>query len=394
MRNESKDLNERIATEVDILRILLVGNYAPDKQESMLRFAALLERELMLRGHEVTLSQPASLVGQIKWINSGIRKWLGYVDKFVFYPFKLSSIKTNFDVVHICDHSNAMYAKYLVDVAHVVTCHDVLAIRSALGEIPENPVSAIGRRFQALILAGLKIAQRIVCVSENTRIELLRVTGRNPNSATVTYLSLNYPYSPTERNTALARLDELGFDARTPYLMHVGGTVWYKNKLGVLQIFNRLQKQTTPSPLKLLMIGKALSPPLLKYIAENNLENLIEKRTNLSNEDLRAAYTLSEGLIFPSLQEGFGWPVLEAQACGCPVFTTSRAPMTEVGGDAAVYFDPSDTVRSAEIVAQALKNHEVIRTRGIANSRRFNVEQMIQGYIDAYERVIDHHRNP
>jgi glycosyltransferase involved in cell wall biosynthesis len=375
------------------LRILLVGNYASDKQESMLRFAALLERELSVRGHEVTLSQPGSLVGQIKWTNSSIRKWLGYVDKFLFYPFRLSSIKTNFDVVHICDHSNAMYAKYLVDVPHVVTCHDVLAIRSALGEIPQNPVSVTGRKFQALILAGLKIAERIVCVSENTRIELLRVTGRNPSIATVTYLSLNYPYSPAERDAALVRLDKLGFDARTPYLMHIGGTVWYKNKLGVLEIFNRLQKQIAPSPMKLLMIGKALSPPLLEYISENNLENLIEKRSNLSNEDLRAAYTLSEGLIFPSLQEGFGWPVLEAQACGCPVFTTARPPMTEVGGNAAVYFDPADTVGSAEIVAEALKDREAIRQRGIANSLRFNVEQMIQGYIDAYEQVINQHRS-
>jgi glycosyltransferase involved in cell wall biosynthesis len=375
------------------LRILLVGNYPPDKQESMLRFAALLERELTARGHEVTLSQPAPLVGQIKWTNSSIRKWLGYVDKFLFYPSRLSLIKTNFDIVHICDHSNAMYVRYLVNVPHVVTCHDVLAIRSALGEIPQNPVSSTGRKFQALILAGLEVAERIVCVSENTRIELLRVTGRNPSSATVTYLSLNYPYSPAERDAALVRLDKLGFDARTPYLMHVGGTVWYKNKLGVLQIFNHLQKLIAPSPMKLLMIGKALSPPLLEYISENNLENLIEKRTNLSNEDLRAAYTLSEGLIFPSLQEGFGWPVLEAQACGCPVFTTARAPMTEVGGDAAVYFDPSDTTGSAEIVAQALKDREAIRQRGIANSLRFNVEQMIQGYIDAYEQVINQHRN-
>ena len=376
------------------MRILLVGNYAPDKQESMLRFAALLERELTARGHEVTLSQPAPFLGRVRRTDSSIHKWLGYVDKFVFYPAKLSSIKTDFDVVHICDHSNAMYAKYLVDVPHIVTCHDVLAIRSALGEIPQNPVSGTGRKFQELILAGLKIAERIVCVSENTRLELLRVTGRNPNTVTVIYLGLNYPYSPAERDAALVRLDKLGFDARTPYLMHVGGTVWYKNKLGVLQIFNRLQRQIAPNSMKLLMIGKALSPPLLQYISENDLENLIEKRTDLSNEDLRAAYTLSEGLIFPSLQEGFGWPVLEAQACGCPVFTTARPPMTEVGGDAAVYFDPSDPIGSAQIIAQTLKDREAIRQRGISNSLRFNIEQMIQGYIAAYEQVIDRHRNP
>lgn len=370
------------------MRILLIGNYVLDKQESMLRFAALMERELRARGHSVKLLQPEPYLGRLLPVNAGLGKWLGYVDKFFLFPIKLRRAREHFDVVHICDHSNAMYAKHLSGIPHVVTCHDVLAIRSALGEIPQNVVSRTGRTFQRLILGGLKIAQLIVCDSEATRTNLLRVTKRAPEAATVIYLSLNYSYSPMARDEALARLDNCGFDGRSSFFIHVGGGQWYKNKLGVLLIFDKLRASLAHIQPRLLMVGKPLSNSLLEYIVANGLVGVVEKLSDVSNEDLRAAYSLAEGLIFPSLQEGFGWPVLEAQACGCPVFTTGRPPMTEVGGSGAVYFDPADTTAAAELIARALEEREGIRQKGLANVLRFGVEKMIQGYADAYKRVM------
>ena len=140
------------------MRILLIGNYAPDKQESMLRFADLMQRELAARGHDVTLLQPQPAVAGSRPASGGLGKWLGYIDKFVLFPFTLKRAIKGFDVVHICDHSNAMYAKYLTGLPNIATCHDVLAIKSALGEVPENVVSATGKKLQQMILAGLKIA--------------------------------------------------------------------------------------------------------------------------------------------------------------------------------------------------------------------------------------------
>ena len=74
----------------------------------------------------------------------------------------------------------------------------------------------------------------------------------------------------------------------------------------------------------------------------NGLRDRVIELTNITNEDLRALYSKATALLFPSLREGFGWPIIEAQACGCPVFTSDRVPMTEVGGDAAIYLDPTD----------------------------------------------------
>ena len=98
---------------------------------------------------------------------------------------------------------------------------------------------------------------------------------------------------------------------------------------------------------RLLFVGGALDAEMLAFIRDAGLEGQVAHLSDVSNEDLRAAYSLSAGLLFPSLQEGFGWPVLEAQSCGCPVFATGRKPMTELGGDAAVYFDPADVDAAA-----------------------------------------------
>jgi glycosyltransferase involved in cell wall biosynthesis len=136
------------------------------------------------------------------------------------------------------------------------------------------------------------------------------------------------------------------------------------------------------------MIGKPLPEVLLSYISENNLQEQVVTLSGLSNEDLRAAYSMATGLLFPSLQEGFGWPILEAQACGCAVFATNKPPMTEVGGEAAIYFDPKDVEASADVVVAALERLDTVRKSGRSNVSRFGVEQMMAGYTDAYSNVV------
>ena len=371
------------------MRILLIGNYAPDKQESMLRFADLMRRELAARGHDVTLLQPQPVVAGSRSTSSGLGKWLGYIDKFILFPFTLKRAVKNYDVVHICDHSNSMYAKYLTGIPNIATCHDVLAIKSALGEVPENVVSATGKKLQQMILSGLKMAQYVVCDSEISQDDMLRVTGRKAETSTVVYLSLGFPYKPTPRAEALQRMEKLGYDASTPFYFHVGAAAWYKNRLGLVQIFDQLQKLLAPAEPRLLLVGGALEPEVQSYIQQASIETRVTRLTGLSNEDLQAAYSLAEALIFPSLQEGFGWPVIEAQSCGCPVFATGRKPMTELGGDAAMYFDPADTAGAAAIIAASMRQREAIRQAGLENVQRFTVDQMIEGYMCAYRHVIN-----
>ncbi len=373
-----------------VLRILLIGNYPPDRQESMLRYTALLETELKARGHMVEVLQPEDVLAKAVG-KGGLRKWMAWADKFFVFPPRLKRVLRGFDIVHICDHSNSIYAKHVQAKPNVVTCHDVMAIRSALGELPEWRVSSTGRRLQQLILAGLKRAQYVVCVSAESEKDLLRVTGRPASGSEVIDNAMVYPYTPMPREQALARLAALGFDAHEPFFLHVGADSWYKNRLGLLQIFDGLRERLGAGAPRLLVVGPPLGDELDAYVRDHGLEGRVARLSGLANEDLRAVYSLAEALLFPSFYEGFGWPILEAQACGCPVFTSNRAPMTDLGADAAVYFDPADAAGAAEIVAQNLPRADEMRSAGLANVGRFGLQKMIDRYLVMYDRVISQH---
>ena len=369
------------------MKIVLVGNYESDGQESMQRFAAFMARSLSQAGHQVRIVRPRRVVGRIRPSWRAFGKWAGYIDKLAVFPRELTAALKWADVVHICDQSNSYYTKYMQSIPHVVTCHDVLAIRSALGEIPQNRTRWSGRQLQRMILNGLTVAQHIVCVSEATRRDLLRITGLSERRASRIYNSLNYPYSRMDRREAESRVRRLLIDPSQSFLLHVGGNHWYKNRLGVLRIFSHLQKLGVEQRLKLVMVGHPWTDEMRRFVAEHGMSDVTVELTGVVNEDLRALYSTASMMLFPSLQEGFGWPILEAQACGCPVLTSARAPMDEVGGDAAIYVDPENTVAAAIALKRAFESAPGMRESSLQNAARFRESVTIDGYLSVYERV-------
>jgi glycosyltransferase involved in cell wall biosynthesis len=371
------------------MKVLLLANYLNDEQQSMQRFAALMERGLTQAGREVQVLRPPAYAGQLHPSPRGFGKWLGYIDKFGVFPQFLRSAVKWADVVHICDHSNSFYTKHLRSVPHIVTCHDLLAIRSALGEIPQKHTAWPGRQLQKLILKGLTEAQHIVCVSEATRRDLLRLVDIPESRVSRTYNSLNYPYSRMETHEASFRLRQLGIDPSHGLFLHVGGNQWYKNRLGVLRIFSILSKLSVGRSLQLVMVGKRWTSEMRQFVLEHGLGEATLELTGVAEEDLRALYSMASMMIFPSLQEGFGWPIIEAQACGCPVATSNRPPMNEVGGDAAIYIDPDNPESAAAAVQHALSRIADIRELSLANAARFKVSAMIDSYLSLYDEVCD-----
>jgi len=377
------------------MRILLIANYLPDAQQSMQRFAGMLEAGFAKAGHEVRILRPSVRAGNLARNESGV-KWFGYIDKLALFPHVLREALDWAEIVHICDHSNSVYVKYLEGRPHVVTCHDLLAIRSARGEISGQETRWSGRRLQRTILGGLARARQIVCVSDATREDVLRVVpgaGAEGKEVTRIYNGLNYPYSPMDRNEAAQHLNGLGLAADRPFLLHVGGNQWYKNRIGVLRIFAQLHRYGVVENLALVMVGKPWTEEMRRFTGSNELQSEVLELSDVAEEDLRALYSSAELMLFPSLTEGFGWPIAEAQACGCPVVTSNVAPMTEVGGEAAVYIDPNELESFALGVGGALKAgpalRMVLREAGLRNAARFRTPAMIDAYLGLYERVVE-----
>jgi glycosyltransferase involved in cell wall biosynthesis len=377
------------------MRILLIANYLPDAQQSMRRFAGMLEAGFAKAGHEVRQLRPSVRAGSLARSESGV-KWLGYIDKLVLFPKVLREATEWAEIVHICDHSNSVYLKYIEGRPHVVTCHDLLAIRSAKGEISLPETRWSGRRLQSMIVGGLRRARHIACVSDATRDDVLRMVhgaGAERREVTRIYNGLNYPYSPMDRNEAGSRLQGLGLAPDRPFVLHVGGNQWYKNRMGVLRIFAQLHKNADAGNLALVMVGKPYTEEMRRFVRSHALESAVVELLDVAEEDLRALYSSAELMLFPSLAEGFGWPIVEAQACGCPVAASNLAPMTEVGGDAAIYIDPMHPESAAREVALALKAGPALRLElreaGLRNAARFSTEVMIDTYLRLYERVAE-----
>lgn len=365
----------------------------------MLRFAGMLRTELEKLGVAVELIRPRPFFGLLKRGATGLEKWLGYLDKFLVFPFdlkrKLARIQDG-TVVHICDHSNAFYTRYLEKIPHLVTCNDLLAVRSARGEFPRNPTSWTGRQLQRLILSGLRRARRITCISQATRCDLLRLAGCDPGIVDVTMMGLNHPYSPMPKSRALERLGPLIGGAGS-YILHVGGNQWYKNRPGVLRIYAALGEPVRPE--KIVMVGPPFDRGMNAFLdAHPRIAANVLPLTDVDNETLRALYSAAELLLFPSHEEGFGWPIVEAQACGCRVVTTGKAPMTETGGDAAFYLpepvaadDDAWSASAAQAVERVLAQDAAARAdavaRGLKNAARFSAAEMAQRYVAIYREL-------
>ncbi len=366
------------------MKVLLIGNYENLRQQSMQRFAEMLHDGLTAAGHEVRLVRPPVWLGRLRRGETGLAKWIGYLDRFVLYPPLLRRQVRWADVVHICDQANAVYVPHLRGKPHLVTCHDMLSIRAALGEIAESPVSRTGRIYQRWILRSLRKAQALVCVSQQTADELRRVAAMPEDRLTVVPNALNYPYRPMPPAEAAAHLHALGLNQDQGFFVHVGGNDWYKNRPGVMRLFAELAQQPAYGKHRLVMAGKPWTDEMRHLATRLKLVDRVVERVNVSNEQLRALYSCAEALLFPSLQEGFGWPIAEAQACGCPVVTTNRPPMNDVGGSAAIYIEPADPVGAAGAIAVALAEPERWRVAGLHNASRFSTRAMIESYVQCY----------
>jgi len=374
------------------MKILLVGNVIEDQQRSMLAFGHVLWHELQARGHEARLVHPPLMFARLAR-SGGLFKWLGYIDKFLLYPWRLRRQAAWAEVVHVCDHSNAMYVPHVRTRPNLVTCHDVIAIQAAAGMIEGWQVSASGRVFQRLIRRGLGRAQRIACVSQRTREDLIALDIAPPERTTIVYNGLNADFRPAEPQAAAAALGALGLRPDAPYLLHVGLDLPRKNRFAVLRAFAALAASPDARALwpqlTLVFVGPPLSASMRAFAEAQGLAGRVHVLQDLSAEALRSVYSMALALLFPSTSEGFGWPIIEAQACGCPVLTSDIAPMNQIGGKAAMYVDPNDPeAMAAALLAQAPRLREM-REEGLRNAAQFSKAGMIDAYEQLYRELAE-----
>ena len=345
---------------------------------------------LTAAGISAAVIRPRPFLGRFRFAGSFVAKWLAYLDKFVFFRSTLSrEMRARPALVHICDHSNAMYARAIRDVPVVVTCHDLLAVRGALGENTECPASATGKFLQRWIVRGLESTSAVACVSRATLSDAQRLVRTNNGKPALELITqgLNYPYRVLPRDEVdrrLAKFPALRMDM--PFVLHVGSNLRRKNREGVLRIFARCKDKWNGA---LVLAGNTLSDSLRSLGRELGISDRIIEIPNAESETLEALYNRATALLFPSTFEGFGWPIAEAHACGCPVLCVDREPMTEVAGAAAIARSVEDEAGFAADLLRLTDPEEHARwsAKALENAKRFSTERMISEYLALYRSL-------
>ena len=368
--------------------------------QSMPRFAAMIIEGMKMRGHTVSVWTAKPFFFNLP-VPQALKKWLGYLDQFIVFPLQVKARikKLDQDTLFVfSDQALGPWVPLVAHQPHVIHVHDFMALRSALGEYPQNPTGWSGKQYQAMIRRGFAKGKNFISVSKNTQTDLAKFLPAQPPLSEVVYNGLNFPFYAMSKAASLKSLATLNVDIPPEgFLLHVGGNQWYKNRQGVLELYEAYVNQTK-QPLSLWMIGPPPTKAMNEIIQRIGKTVMVICLTGISNEQICAAYSLASLFLFPSLAEGFGWPIAEAMACGCLVVTTSEAPMTEVGGEAAFYIKNKPVnnndkwaINSVEIIEQALTlsqtDKQDRRNKGLEQAAKFDTNLTINKYEQLYKQI-------
>lgn len=386
------------------MKVLVITHPNFLNSQSMPRFANMLEEGLKAKGCKVDVVTAKSFLYQVV-TKASIRKWLGYIDQYVIFPFHLKQYikKADKDTLFVLvDNALGPWAPYVAHLPHVIHCHDFMAQQSAIGEIAENPTGFTGRLYQTYIRRGYRKAKYFISVSKKTQADLHRFLNVVPNLSTVIYNGLNRHIALYNKPTAMEIVSvKVGRDLSNGFILHVGGNQWYKNRVGLVEAYIWCRQQALIN-LPLLLVGTTPNQALATVIANSNYQQDIVIVADGDDTFLDAAYCAASLLFFPSLNEGFGWPIAEAMYCGCPVVTTNVEPMTEVGGDIAFYVERmplNDTEKLGwyqavgAIFTRVLQMEEAeilaLREKGQKQAAQFDTDRTISNIIACYETIIN-----
>ncbi|MES2454141.1 MAG: glycosyltransferase [Bacteroidota bacterium] len=371
--------------------------------KSMQRYSQMISEGMTRRGHQVEVWSPRPFFYLLP-VPAVLKKWLGYIDQYAVFPIqvRMQLLDVDWDTLFVfSDQALGPWVGLVGERPHIVHCHDFLAQRCALGEIPGLQIGITGQIYQRYIRKGYRWASNFISVSEKTRADLLLFLDQEPRLSEVVYNGLSPQFQPFPMAQARAVMgQELQKDLSAGYFLHVGGNYWYKNRSGVLAAYHRWSL-LYGNKLPLVLVGEPLSDALSRQLDTSEWKDEVHLISNINDQSLQMLYAGATALLFPSIDEGFGWPIAEAMACGTLVVTTDQAPMTEVAGSAgfmvpAFPAKDGDKIQWADEMAVVMERifrlseneRDFFMQQGIVNARRFELNATLDEIEKIYTRLI------
>ena len=284
-----------------------------------------------------------------------------------------------------CDivHSLASTAPVRGPFRRVTTIHDL-----NYRQVPESHFGLRGLGMRVLVPAAARRSDRVIVDAESTRADLIRHLGVAAGKIDVAPLGVSVrPDAPATPGAELrARLD---LDDR-PLVLSLSAKRPHKNLARLLRALAAMDAAERPS----LVVPGYPTPheTELRQLAESlGIHGLVHFPQWLPLADLEGLYALADAVVFPSLYEGFGLPVLEAMARGVPVACSNRSSLPEVAGDAALLFDPEDVQAIRLAIERLLRDRELasrLRDAGPARAATFTWRRTAELTAACYERAL------
>lgn len=294
------------------------------------------------------------------------------------------------DVVHLADPAGTPIGD--LGCPRIATCHDLASLEAP----PDSGAWQDNYRegLQALDHRRFHSADRVIAVSETTANSLVTLLGVPSKKIDVVYNGVDlsrWSPEPGERDAEVRARYGL---AERNYILYVGAADWRKNPDGMIQALALARRRDPDLDVVLAWAAYLPDPSRWRVLNSARLAGVQDSVLLLGyvpDERLSALYRGAAAQLFVSRAEGFGYPVVEAMAAGCPVITSNRSAMAEIASDAAIQCDPEDHEAIAEAIV-SLAGSSAERSRlsraGSGRARRFSCERMARETLDAYRQLV------
>lgn len=264
----------------------------------------------------------------------------------------------------------------------LITCHDVLWMR-----LPPEGIEVESRNVDMANRAISK-AMAIIAVSATTKQDLIDYSHKRDDEIDVVHSGVDSRFHPqSDATEAIRSRYHVG-----PYLLNVGAIQYRKNHVRLLQAFDKLVREHD-IPHTLVIAGRDGwgSDHIYAEYERLQLGPRVCFLGYVPEEDLPLLYAAADLVVYPSIYEGFGLPLLEAMASGVVLAVANTSSLPEVGGEAALYFDPFDVDDMAHTILRgimSIDDRQRLREMGIERAGEFTWQKTARETLDVYRKVI------
>jgi glycosyltransferase involved in cell wall biosynthesis len=260
----------------------------------------------------------------------------------------------------------------------VVTIHDVIFMR-----YPEYYAAFDRKMYEKKFKNACKIADKIIAISKQTADDCIHFLDADARKIEIIHQSCDPIFWTSQKEKDVSKI----YDLPEKFILNIGTMETRKNLLNLVKAMNFIEDDVS-----LVAIGKRTpyTAQVEEYIKETNLTHRVKLMHNIPFHDFPALYAAASIFVYPSVFEGFGIPVLEALAVGTPVVTSNISSMPEVGGDAALYFDPYHVEDMADKINMLLHDKTIVEK---LNSNRINqlnklsIQNIARNVNEVYESI-------